>query len=216
MKVSVSVMAHPDREHMVSALWKKLGRITPVAWDDEGEPSRDHDRVWRTARKAWMLHDPSADWHLLLQDDAVPADGLLEELPRALAHVPDWCIVSLYAGSRRPMSMMWNQVATEADKVGASWVVGSRALWGVALAIPTGSILEMVSYGDKQRGIPDDMRVGKWGALRKLETWYTWPSLVNHPEGKSLVGHGEGRTARAFRGDATGAQWNGPVVRWQR
>jgi hypothetical protein len=72
----------------------------------------------------------------------------------------------------------------------------------------------MLAWGDRQHGIPDDMRVGRWGKIRRLETWYSWPSLVDHPDEGSLTGHGGGRTARRYVGpSAVGKTWDGPVVR---
>jgi hypothetical protein len=39
VKLSASVMAHPDREAEVSQLLAALDRPVPVHWDDEGPPS---------------------------------------------------------------------------------------------------------------------------------------------------------------------------------
>ena len=222
MRISVSVMAHPDREGRVDALVDELaaGRRpldrdgVSVAWDNEGPPSREPNRIWRTARRAWSMHDADADWHLLLQDDAVPAHHLLERLPEALDRVPRRSIVSLYLGNVRPLAMKWEKVARRADTEGASWIVGPRCLWGVAIALPVPLIPAMVGYADRQHGIPDDMRVGRWGQRERLEVWHPWPSLVSHADAPSLTGHGPGRTARSFRRDARGATWDGPVVHW--
>ena len=224
MKISTSIMAHPEREQSVTRLSFELnaGRspldwgTIPVAWDTEGAPSRDPERIWNTARRAWELYDPSADWHLLLQDDAIVATNLLEVLPRALEYVPPACVVSLYVGTGRPLAGIWGRVCAEANEVGASWIVGPRPLWGVGLMLPTAVIPDMIAYCQTQRGVPDDMRLGRWAQRSKLETWFTWPCLVSHPEGSSLIGHGAGRTAWSFRGDARGSAWDGPVVQWKR
>lgn len=215
-KVSVSIMAHPDRAHHVETLQAALGARVPVGWDEEGPPRRDPDRIWRTARRAWELRDPAADWHLLLQDDAIVAANLLDELPGALEQVPQRAVVSLYLGDGRPLSATWGQVTAEAQNVGASWIVAPRVMWGVGVLVRTAMIPDMLSWCDRQHGIADDMRVGRWGQRSRLETWYTWPCLVDHPDGGSLIGHGGGRTARSFRRDARGADWSGPIVRWSR
>lgn len=215
MKISASIMAHPDRAREVDALRAALVYPVRVAFDMEGPPSRDPDRIWRTARRAWEMHDAGADWHLLLQDDAIVATNLLDELPGALERVPERCIVSLYVGDGRPMSMQWGQLTAEAERAGASWIVTPRVLWGVGVLVRTAMIGDMLAYCDRQYGITDDMRVGRWGQRSKLETWYTWPCLVDHPDGGSLIGHGGGRTARSFRKEARGADWSGPIVRWK-
>lgn len=214
MKLSVSIMAHPDRALHVAALRHALGSEVPVAWDDEGPATRDPERVWRTARKAWELHDPTADWHLLLQDDAIPAPDLLVAVTRSLRHVPERAVVSLYIGTGRPLPIVWKRLGAKADEAGASWIVGPRSMWGVALALPTAVIPSMIAWADKQRGIPDDMRVGRWAQRQRFETWFPWPSLVNHPDGASLLGHGPGRQALQFAsGSALGWDAAGPVVR---
>jgi len=215
--ISVSIMAHPARSAQVTALQQDLGRRVPVAWDNEGPAKRDPERLWRTAREAWRLYDPAATWHLLLQDDAIVSPHLLAALPGALAHVPCPAVVSLYVGTGRPVPGLWHDLAQRADAASAAWLVGPMVMWGVALIVPTYLIPEMLLWGDRQRGIPDDLRVGRWARLRRLEAWHPWPSLVNHPEGASLIGHGEGRTARRFLdSDARTVNWDGAVVRWDK
>jgi hypothetical protein len=219
---SVSIMAHPDREARVRTLAADfLGRpgpvdtdVIPVAWDDEGPPARDHDRVWRVARTAWRLHDPRADWHLLLQDDAILSPGFAQVLPELLGRLAGGRrVLSLYLGSTRPVPGIWHTLAQRADQAGAVWIVGPMVMWGVALAVPVPLIADMIAHGDTQRGIPDDMRVGRWGKSRKLEAWHPWPSLVDHPADGSLTGHGRGRTARRFAADGgAGIDWSGGGV----
>lgn len=188
----------------------------PVAWDDEGPPTRDPERVWRTAKRAWQLHNPEADWHLLLQDDAILTPGLMDTLVGALEHVPPRCIISLYAGTGRPIPWVWQKLSEQADVAGASWIVGPRSMWGVALLLPVPVIGEMIAYCDTQHGIPDDMRVGRWARRQRYEAWFPWPCLVDHPDDESLVGHGAGRHALRFVGDASSWDPTGPIIRWSR
>ena len=187
-----------------------------VAFDMDGPPTRDANRIWDTARRAWGMHDERADWHVLLQDDAIVATHLVESLARGLEYVPPQSLVSLYVGTGRPLAGIWATVVNEAREREASWIVGPRSMWGVGLALPTALIPDMLRYCDTQRGMTDDMRVGRWAQRSKLETWFTWPCLVDHPDGSSLIGHGAGRTAWSFRGDARGCVWDGPVVQWKR
>lgn len=214
MRLSASIMAHPDRAGQVDALRESLGQLVPVSWDAWGSPHRDHDRIWGVARRAWEMHDQAADWHLLLQDDAIVAPDLLEAITKGLEHVPPQAIVSLYIGTGRPLSWVWQRLGARADSEGASWIVGPRSMWGVALALPTALIGDMIAYGDRQHGLADDMRVGRWARRQRLEAWFPWPSLVNHPDGDSLVGHGTGRSAlRMVEGSALTWDPSGPVLR---
>lgn len=206
--ISLSIMAHPARSGWVDALRGELGDV-PVGWDDEGPPRRDHDRVWRTARRAWNLYDRNAQWHLVLQDDALPVPGLLGHLQRALERVPERAMVNLYMGAQRPMSGLWTGLIRRADDAGASWVVGPMSMWGVATVLPTSLIPEMIAGCDALHGLPDDQRIGRWCARFKVPCWYPWPSLVDHRDEGSLLGHGPGRVARAV---GVGHDWGGPVI----
>lgn len=216
MKLSVSIMAHPDRQQSVHRLLAGLNALdTPVSWDDKGPASGNADRVWRNARAAWELADPDSDWHLLLQDDAVPCADLVEGLSMALEHVPSTtAIVSCYLGQGRRVPPRWARMAQRADETGAVWVRAQKLMWGVAIAIPTRYLGEMIAYADRRQGIPDDMRVAGWAERTRREVWYTWPSLVDHAPVESLTKHRapDRIAARHHSGSAMVIDWSGPIV----
>lgn len=217
MKLSASIMAHPDRAEHVDRLRRSLGLshgVTPVHWDDEGPPSGNADRVWRTARAAWLLHDPAADWHLLIQDDASPVTDLLPALEKALEHAPQDAVVSAYLGQGRYVPSCWSEMAARADQKHASWVRTLKLMWGVGIALPTRDIHSMIEFADRRARVPDDMRVAGWAERNGREVWYTWPSLVDHLPLESLTKHKatERRARRTHLGSALELNWNGPVV----
>lgn len=203
---------------MVQQLRYQLGVVpheVPVAWDEEGPPARNHDRVWRNCRRAWEMHDPGADWHLVLQDDAVVCRDLLAGIARGLNAVPEQSIVSLYMGTTRPLPRLWTRLAQRAHDEGASWCVGPRSVWGIALALPVELIGQMLDYCDHQGSVPDDMRIGRWARKNRLEAWFPWPSLVDHAPGPSLVGHHLERSAHRLLEGSALRDWDahGHVVR---
>lgn len=214
MKLSASVMAHPNREAEVGHLLAALDRPVPVHWDPEGAPSGNGDRVWRVARAAWQLHDPEADWHVLIQDDARPCVDLLAGLERALAYVPPDAVVSPYLGTGRNVPIRWEAMARAADAAGAPWVRSTKLMWGVCIALPTALISEMIECADRRAGVPDDMRVAGWAERRGSEVWYTWPSLVDHLPVASLTKHkARERIAHTFhKGSALEINWIGHAV----
>ncbi len=219
MKLSASIMAHPDRAEHVHRMreqfhTEELDRIVPVSWDTEGKPSGNSDRVWRNARRGWELHDPNADWHALIQDDALPCPDFLPALERALEHVPDDAVVSPYLGSGRNVPIRWEALARAATTAGASWVRTEKLMWGVCIVLPVKLIGEMVEWAERRTGIPDDMRVAGWAGRRSAEVWYTWPSLVDHAPVPSLTKHrAADRRARLHHsGSALDLVWSGPVV----
>lgn len=214
MKLSASVMAHPVREPEVVRLRAALDRPVTVYWDAEGPPSGNADRIWRTARAAWQLADPDADWHVLFQDDAVPCEDMLAGLERALAYVPPDAVVSPYLGTGRNVPIRWEAMARAADTAGSRWIRSHKLMWGVCIALPVGAIGEMIAYADRRPGIPDDMRVAGWAERTGREVWYPWPSLVDHLPVPSLTKHkARERVARSWlTGSALDVDWTGRAV----
>jgi hypothetical protein len=207
-------MAHPDREAEVDELLGALDRPTPVYWDDEGPPSGNGDRVWRTARGAWSLADPDADWHVLIQDDAQPCADFLAGLERALAFVPPGAVVSPYLGTGRNVPIRWEAMCRAADTAKATWVRSNKLMWGVCLVLPVRDIPDMIGYADTRAGVPDDMRVAGWVDRTGREVWYTWPSLVDHRGVASLTKHqARERFARTWLdGSALDVVWSDRAV----
>ena len=215
MKLSVSIMAHPDREPLVNELSDRLDRLAPVYWDPEGPPKGDGERVWRVARGAWQLADPDADWHVMIQDDAWPCEDFLAGLERALEHVPPDATVCPYLGKGGATPFKWPRMGAEADRRGASFVVSGSLMWGVAICLPVALIPDMIARADTMYRVPDDMRVAGWTKRRGGEVWYTWPSLVDHRPVPSITKHraADRRAVRHHSGSALELSWDGPVVR---
>lgn len=215
MRLSVAVMAHPARERHVAWLVDRLGiGGDRVAWDPHPAPSANPERRWATGEAAWNLFDPDADWHLVVQDDITACGHLPEALAKALDHVPTECAVSAYFGAVRPLPAETERIAREADRVGASWLRMRQVWWGQAIALPTGAIPGMVAWCRQRKRWRYDTRIGEYVKRRlKWDTWYMWPSLVDHAPMRSLIGNPDGRHAhRAHRGSALGLAWDGPVV----
>lgn len=214
MKISAAIMAHPERSAEVAELQDELDRPVMVHWDREGPPSGNGDRVWRQARAAWLMADPGADWHVLIQDDALVSRHFLAGLERALEHVPNDAVVSPYLGMGRNVPRRWEAMAQNADLRGARWIVSGRVMWGVCLVLPVMKIQQVVDWCDRKAGMPDDMRVSAWATRHQIDTWYPWPSLVDHRRVPSLTKHrAADRVARRHHtGSALHIDWGGPVV----
>lgn len=215
--LSAAIMAHPDRADLVSELTGSLDREVPVSWDDK-PVSRHTEQRWAVGRAAWLSYDPDADFHLVLQDDAIVVPDLLAGLESALDHVPDQVLVSPFIGTKRPAANRWNALTHRAIRDGASWVESTILMWGVAIIARTSMIDDMVAWADNRVGKPYDTRVGQFWVRNQINTWYTWPCLVDHRDGPSLVGHGaKGRNAQLLHtGSALDLDFSGPVVRDNR
>jgi len=215
VKVSFSIMAHPDRAEHVHRILAAMGDVeVPIASDNEGSPSGNADRVWRNARAAWLMHEPDADWHVLLQDDAVLCRDFAAGMNEALRHVQGPAVVSPYLGNGRTVPTRWETLAATADARGATWIRTSKLMWGVSIAIPTLLISDMIKHADTRAGVPDDMRVAGWAEKNGIDVWYTWPSLVDHRQVPSLTKHrAHDRYARRHHTEsAMSIDWTGPVI----
>lgn len=206
--ISTAIMAHPKRAEYIPGLLEALGPGVEVVWDE-------HNDRWDTGRRSLLAYDPAASHHLVVQDDAIVCADLVAGLEAGLERVPDGSPVGLYVGSVRPWKARIQQLVDSAD--GASWVTMSRLLWGVGVVVPTDQIPDMVEFCDRRHHEANyDLRLAKWFMFRGVRTWYTWPSLVEHRDGPSLVyGRNGGRHAHRFLGadrSALNIDWSGPVV----
>lgn len=197
-ETSLAIMAHPRREMLVRRLLPDLPGAT-VAWD------RRNDR-WETGRRALMAFDPAAEWHVVIQDDAVLCRHFTRHLQRYLA-MAGRGPVGLYAGITAEFGGVLSSVAMrQALQSGASFVEEQGPLWGVGIAIRTEDIPHVVRWGDEDETTEQyDLKIaGYFGSLGR-PCLYTVPSLVNHrvgPDNPSLIpnrGSSPGRTAAVFR-----------------
>ena len=221
--ISATMMAHPQRAELAEQIRARLDRDVPVTWDESG--SR-----WDTGRRAMLAYDASCSHHAVIQDDVIPCRDLFAGLEVALQHVPADVPVCGYLGRVRPYTDLVTNAAARARRWGASWLTLHFLGWGPLVVVPTHLIPEMVAYCDKLRNIPNyDRRLSRFFELeRTVPTWYTWPSLVDHADGPSLVPgristdrvkRAHTRVAHTFLGadaSALDVDWSGSVVDAER
>lgn len=185
MKLSLSIMAHPSRKDFVDYLHGRLGNI-PVSFDEGCG-------VWENCKRAWRLHDPDADFHCVIQDDAIICDDF--HMLATLAIQTGWdkgCATSLFFGKRTPLI----NEARRGLKQG--FIIKRMLHWGVAICLPTGLIEEMIAFGDKINIKQDDARISRFLQNKHIPIYYPLPSLVDHRHGVSLV-NDPGRFRSAFK-----------------
>lgn len=218
IRLSVAIMAHPDRKKQVDHVQSAIGRV-PVVWDEK------QDR-WDTGRRSMLAFDPGCTHHLVIQDDTLPCRDLIPGLEHALMYCPPDVPVCLYIGRRRPEYNSVSSVCAVAERIGASWVTMHTLNWGPGVVVPTDAIKEMIQFCDPLREIKNyDRRLSRyWELSVHSRVWYTWPSLVDHADGPSLVrgrlgtdrrkGH-TSRVAWRYAGERTSALdlcWTNPVA----
>ncbi len=222
ISLSVAMMAHPTRAEQVQGILAALDRDdVQVIWDERN--SR-----WDTGKRAMLAYDRDCSHHAVIQDDVLVCRDLFAGMERALEHVPDDAPLCGYVGKVRPMRDMVTAAAMRANLRGASFLTMENLNWGPLIIVPTSVIPEMIAYSDKLKDVPNyDRRLSRYfeGNCGIL-TWYTWPSVVDHADGPSLVPgrfgtdriNGTGsrsRVAHTFLGEEQSAldiDWSGPVI----
>lgn len=212
-RISLAIMAHPQREAMVTDLAGQLDQEPVVVWD------RHNDR-WDTGKRALLSYGDSADYHVVIQDDTLVSPRLMAGVAAMLAVLPAGVPIGLYYGSAKPRRAYHERMYEAAKAEGARWIVLSESpMWGVGLVIPTVDVEDIVELGDSITSTNNyDTRVATYYQRKHVEQWYPIPSPVEHRSpGASLVpGRSNGRrVAHEFLGEASAADidWNGPVVR---
>ena len=218
MTVAVQVMADRRRAGLVTRLLDRLGLDDRhVTWDRRGQ-------VWDTRRRATeAAAERGRDWTLVLQDDVLVCRDFLPTVSRALATVPSESVVHLAVLRSRSsgLSEETRHALARADTEGAPWVWSRVLLWGLAVAVPTITVPEMLIWCARwMAGTGDDVRIGQFYARRRWSTLYPRPSLVDHAPVPSLIQRGDpantaGRVAYRFVGEDTsglGLRWTGPTV----
>lgn len=201
MRLSVSVMAHPSRRNLVARLLPKLGN-PPVAWDERS------DR-WHTGKRALKAHDPRTDYHCVVQDDAILPPMFVQGVRNALANIPPDSPLVLYCTRTKQWAPVLDRVPRD-----ASYLVMDYVYWGVAVAVPTYMIPEMVDWCDQLTTPHYDHRLGEWFRHLGVPCYYTFPNLADHSHVPSLIaGRSARRSAYRFvRGRADRVRWDGPTV----
>lgn len=190
-------MAHKKREQMVEGLVDQVGmgeRYLGVVWD------RLNNR-WDTGRRAVLNYDPGAQWHMVVQDDAILPRDFVAGVANAMDYVHEESASALYIGHVGRFLRPVRQALVGLDN--PSWIRMPGLNWGVAIVVPTYQIPEMIAYCDKLRKIKNyDLRLSQWFERLRKPVWYPWPQLIDHDPGPSMVaGRGGNRHTMEFIGE---------------
>lgn len=210
--LAVGVMAHTSRQDQLTSLLERLEGAHGVELAIDVAPaSRDPQQRWETGARAWRAAaERGCDWTLVLQDDAVLCDDFVPGFAAALGHLERPAVVSPYMGRGRPASTTVHRATSVADRRGDTWIELQALYWGVAVALPTRVVPDMLSWCGPMRRDNYDARIARFALWRMRWTaMYTWPSLVQHADGPSLVSHSApGRVAARFlQGSALDVDW---------
>jgi hypothetical protein len=183
--ISLGVVAHTSRATQARELARCV-RADYLSVDDGSLNCDDnHEHVQH------HLAGLPATWAIIVEDDALPVPGFREQAEAALPMAPS-PIVSFYLGRMRPP---WAQAGIQsaieaADTENADWIVGTHLLHGVAYAIRTELLPSVMHYPTP---LPVDQHISRWAQAHGHLISYTWPSLVDHADGPTVVQHPDGQ-----------------------
>ncbi len=169
MKISIALMCHTSRKEFIPYLIEKLGECRVFV--DDGSLG-----VKKNAMRCWESYDKNADYHLVIQDDAIICDNFKTKCMPYLENSEG--IVSFFLSKRTRERVREDGIFFK-----------KRTLTGaVALAIRTDLIKKMIQEM-REAKIENDDTIISWFAQRHhIEVCYSKPSLVDHRHGiKSIV-----------------------------
>lgn len=165
MKLSISIMMHPSRAEFLPYLKSKLGDV-PVSIDT------GQGLIWN-CRNAWTMFDPTADYHVVIQDDCIICDDFYNLACQSIEKANGLAVSFFYSQSK-----FYNKFKKERAETGA--IVKKGLYGGLAICLPTKLINEMLACYDTQRIPYDDLRIGRFLMSKKIDIYAPFPTLVDH------------------------------------
>lgn len=221
MTFSIGVVAHIARQQMAEQLANQVQADCISVDDGTLGCEQNHLHV----QQHLHAHHPDTDWHLILEDDAIPCNNFREQLHQALTVAPT-PIVSLYLGTNRPhyyqpigtrsatpLQPLIADATQRADHTNTPWITSRSLFHAVAYTIRTDLVDDLLNNIEPSR--PIDKAISRWAETRHHPVAYTWPSLTNHRDEPTLFHHPDGapRTEprKAWR-HGTRATWTNQTV----
>lgn len=199
MRVHVAVVGHVDRVDRATSLAQALGASLHL---DDGRLG-----CWGNHTSALAYGAETGATHVItIEDDALPIDDFLVLAHQAIALRPNDPI-GLYVGRQRPRGLRVAWATAKADELGASWLSCNELLWGVATAFPAADIPGLLAHDGASDRLYDQ-RVGSYYRSLDRPVYYTWPSLVDHEDGPSVISERSQRPAGRVAHRVGIPQWN--------
>lgn len=173
-------MAHHKREHWFPYLGERLGDV-PFSVDDGTKG------IWQNNKDAWALHDPNADYHVVIQDDAIVCDNFHERAREFIARFEGENAFQFFYGNK-------GHVATDKEMNEAlkhtGFIRKRNLAWGVAICLPIRHIKPLAEYGNRHPAWQDDSKIDGYIKTAKLPVIFPIPCLIDHrkmEDNKTLV-----------------------------
>lgn len=169
----IAVVAHESRGQLGQRLADRVYAKCLCFDDGSIGAGYNHLRAWR-----WLAGG-SAEWGVVLEDDAVPSSWFLSgDLSDVLKAAPS-PVVSLYLGRSSPMH--WQPSISEVIARPESWLMGSDLLHHVGVAIKTTTLPVLLDGVEALlNAFPIDEAIGMRCRKIGIKIAYCHPSIVDH------------------------------------
>lgn len=178
------IITHPQRQHTAQTLAAQVNGHLCIDDNNYG-PGANHDRA---LAKAIHLHN-SEQWHILLEDDAIPCHDWHTQTRAALDAAPT-PIVSLYLGRSRPRRHQHHIPQLLASD--PHWILHNELRHHVAVAIRADIAPQLLATVQPLTG-DADKRLGQAAQQLGHTIAYTNPSLADHHDTTPLITHINGQ-----------------------
>lgn len=185
MSVRLGVVAHTSRAEQAHALQEQVQAVYLSMDNGALGCNANHCKVW-----TWLSEHPGdADWLVVMEDDCVPVPDFNDQLGMILDAAPT-DVVSLYLGSGRPPA--WQdrvlKALTAAEAIDAHFALCRKCLHGVAVAIRTHHVPDLLEYLNNTNQ-PVDYSIGDWADINNIPVSYPIPSICDHLDTPTLFEH---------------------------
>lgn len=187
MKISIVIMAHPSRRKQAERLLVELTAYPfikcYITWDEQNSE-------WHTGKRALQAGIGKADWHVVIQDDAILTPDFYHNVEQMICSLGQKTLISLYTGTSRPFP---ERIKTAVDNaVDGSFLRFHQLLWGVGVAIPSDHIAPMLEFVEDIE-LQYDNKIGEFYCRQGMPVYYCIPSLVDHDDDIDTLLPGHGR-----------------------
>ena len=189
IKLSISVMAHPSRAQYFPYLSDNLGiPVSEFCIDKQ-------NNLLENSKASWLKHDPTADFHCVVQDDSVLCENFRERATVFITEQENRRInegrppqgYNFFLKQDRRLTPLWPKDGAYTDNV-------TRA--GIAICLPVAHIPAMLVEFDRQTSRHDDDRISEYCKRVGMKIKFPVPSLINHRiDGESLANNPFGLAA---------------------
>lgn len=186
-------MASKKRESWAKDLSSKLNNC-PIAFDPH--PRFNIGNIWENCQRAWKLIDKTKKWGLVIQDDAILCKDFLEKVEKHLEKADELnCAIQFYVGNTAQYQEQFEQ------DLHKGYTTRQDLAWGVAIALKTEWIDEMIAFGNSYGGWQDDIKIKHFLLKKQIPTYFPLPGLIDHrqeEENPSLVRSKDGNRFSNF------------------